>query len=119
MDREIEKSLPMTFAHARNSDPATSHEAAESVKDITELQSRILYLFGETENGFIDEELIKAYNRAYGYRYPATESSLRSRRSDLHHKGLLEKAMIHKESVTRKTEAGRDSQVYLLAGRLF
>ena len=109
----------MTTAHARNSDPATSHLAAESVKDTSELQRRILYLFGEAENGLIDEDLVRIYAQTFGSRYPATESSLRSRRSDLHHNGRLREAKLHDKILTRKTKAGRESTVWILEGRLF
>lgn len=78
----------MTYAHARRIDPQTSHLAAESVKDTTPLQERILSLY-ETHGAMIDDEMIEAYARQFGHWWPATPSSLRSRRSDLHYAGKV------------------------------
>lgn len=102
----------MSIAHARNSDPITSHDAAESVKDLTQLQSRIMVIF-QMCWGLTDEELIASYNRTYGLHSPATDSSIRSRRSELHHVG-----QIRDTAITRKTRAGGNSIVWDVYGRL-
>lgn len=103
----------MTFAHARNSDPATSHEAAESVKETTPLQDRILSLY-ETHGAMIDDEMIQAYKAQFGPWWPATDSSLRSRRSDLHYAGKVV------ERGTKLNARGRKSLLWDLGdGRLF
>ena len=98
---------------ARDSDPQTSHDAAMSVKDTTGLQNRILGIFGN-HNGLTDEELIVEYARLFRAWWPATDSSIRSRRSELVGKGLLQDT-----GVRRKTVAGRDSTVWDIFGRLF
>ena len=103
----------MSTAHARNSDPITSHMAANSVKDFTELQKRILSLFDMSNAGLTDEELIKAYKEAFGFVWPATDSSLRSRRSDLHHRGSLRDT-----GTKRLTKAGGKTIVWDIFGRL-
>lgn len=103
-----------TTAHARNSDPANSHLAAESVQGITELQQRILACFEDSMRGLTDEELIVKYKYMWGIRNPATDSSLRTRRSDLVTKGHL-----YATSSTRLTYAGRESTVWGISGVLF
>ena len=98
-------------AHARNTDPQTSHNAAESVKDLTGVQSRILKLFELPNNGYTDEELIRAYQKSYGSFFPATESSIRSRRSELVHRQYLRDS-----GEKRLTKAGRGTTVWQLWG---
>ena len=102
------------IAHARKSDPANSHFAAESVKGISELQSRIIACFEYASNGLTDEELVRKYASMWGTRNPATDSSLRSRRCDLVTKGHLQAS-----SITRPTKANRKSAVWILEGKLF
>ena len=103
----------MSSVHARNSDPLTSHEAAESVKDTTPLQERILGLFME-HGAMIDDEMIQAYKSQFGHWWPATDSSLRSRRSDLHYAGKVV------ERGTKLNKRGRKSILWNLAdGRLW
>lgn len=99
--------------NTRKSDPVTSFLAAESVNGVTELQSRILALFAE-HGAMTDEEMIQKYQAQYGPWWPATDSSLRTRRSDLHHKDLLV------EQGTKLNSRGRKSISWNLAdGRLF
>lgn len=103
----------MTSVHTRKSHPATSHEAAESVKETTPLQERILKLY-ETHGAMIDDEMIQAYKAQFGHWWPATDSSLRSRRSDLHYAGKVV------EQGTKLNKRGRKSILWNLAdGRLF
>lgn len=96
-------------AHARNTDIQTSHDAADSVKDLTEVQNRILKLFELPNQGFTDEELIRAYNKAYGTFFPASESSIRSRRSELVHRQYLRDS-----GQKRLTKAGRGTTIWQL-----
>ena len=100
-------------ARARLTDPQTSHDAANSVKDLTGVQERILKLFELPHAGYTDEELIRAYNSAYGYHFPATESSIRSRRSELVHRQYLADS-----GQRRLTKAGRGTTVWSLFGRM-
>ena len=74
--------------NARLTDPETSHEAADSVKNITQTQSAILTLLTFP---MTDEVLIDAF-----YRYAdnaglklASPSGIRSRRAELVAKGLV------------------------------
>lgn len=68
-----------TEAHARATDPETSQEAAESVRNITQVHERILDLLRE-QGPLTDEALI----RHYGFWYtPPTDQSIRSRRAEL------------------------------------
>ena len=102
----------MTTAHARNSDPATSHLAAESVKDTSELQRRLLILF-EEYGAKTHEEMVELYGRQFGPWWPATESSIRTRIADLRDKTLIV------ERGTKKNKRNRDAILWDLPGRLF
>lgn len=104
----------MSTAHARKSDPITSHLAADSIGDTTELQKRILVLLQISHIGLNDEQLIKCYKSAYGITFPASDSSIRSRRSELVIKGYLRDS-----GYTRPTATGHKSIVWVDAGRLW
>lgn len=105
----------MSTVHARVSDPVTSYLAAESVKDTTPLQERILSLFESRTGGMTDEEMIEAYQMQFGHWWPATESSLRTRRSDLHYAGKLRDT-----GVKKLNSRGRKAIVWdINDGRLF
>lgn len=75
------------MALARLTDPETSHEAAESVKDITATQAAILKLLQAMP--MADEDLIFYYKQqismgADARDFPrASESGIRSRRAEL------------------------------------
>ena len=112
-DLKRERGDQMASAHARRSDPLTSHLAAASVMDLTATQLYILESFGNG-NGFTDDELIKYYGSTYGRVHPASDSSIRSRRSELVDRGKLVDT-----GRTRPTAFGRASTVWDLAGRLF
>ena len=99
-------------AHARNSDPQTSHDAADSVQDLTEVQNRIMQLF-DKYHSMSDEELIVAYAKQFASYFPSSESSLRSRRSELTHKGFLVDS--GRKSVTK---AGRATTIWQSADKL-
>ena len=93
-------------AHARATDPWTSHSAADSIADVTPLQYRLLQCF-DIEMAMTDEELVNVYARTWGKICPATDSSIRSRRSELVSMGQLLAT-----NETRKTRAGRQSIVW-------
>lgn len=67
------------MAHARKTDPTTSHAAAASVKDITSTQEFILMALTRP---LTDVDLVSAY-RAFKSAPPASESGICSRRSEL------------------------------------
>jgi hypothetical protein len=96
------------MANARKTDPATSHEAAQSVSDdtITLTQKFILKAL---KKPLTDEQLIVAF-RKYKTAPLASESGIRSRRAELARRYLL---MIVGES---KTASGRRAYVWQVAG---
>lgn len=70
---------------ARNTDPQTSHAAAESVTNLTQTQATILRVLKRPRT---DTQLIEAYRKLK--RAPlASESGIRSRRAELVEKGLV------------------------------
>lgn len=73
------------MAKARKTDPKTSHDAADSVKDITRTQEYILKALRKPRN---DSQLIEAY-RSFKTAPQASESGIRSRRSELVGAGLV------------------------------
>lgn len=80
-------------AHARATDRSTSHEAAASVTNITEKQRAVLAClatFGR--EGAADVELVERYKRLRWEKQwpPLTDSSIRTRRSELVDKKLNE-----------------------------
>ena len=77
------------MAFARVTDPATSHEAADSVKDISVVQSTILGIIGG--DSMSDERLVVEYQKLVrsGIAKPATDQSIRSRRAELARQGLV------------------------------
>jgi hypothetical protein len=76
--------------HARTADPQTSHEAAKSVSKLREMYETMLIAF-ETLGPMNDEQLIKLWRvgvNELGWR-AASESGIRSRRSELVAQGKL------------------------------
>lgn len=91
-----------TIGLARNSDPDTSHIAAETVKPhIRELQAIVLGCLKAHPEGLTDEEV----QRKTGM-YPATQ---RGRRSELRNMGIVEWA-----GTKRDTSRGVPSRVWRL-----
>jgi hypothetical protein len=74
------------MVNARKTDPETSHDAAESVKNVTLTQEYILRALRRPRN---DVELIEAY-RGYKNAPRASESGIRSRRAELVDAGLVD-----------------------------
>jgi hypothetical protein len=83
-----------TMAHARTSDPETSHAAAASVSDIRASQQAVLNVMRKRPAyGYTDEELVAEYNKlqARSLRYPfQSESGIRTRRKELERMGFVE-----------------------------
>lgn len=76
--------------HARNTDTHTSHEAAASVENLTLVQSIVLALLAEP---MTDEELVERYTALFqsaGNIPGASQSGIRTRRSELAERGLVE-----------------------------
>ena len=101
-----------TMARARDTDPFTSHLAASTIMDATTLQIRIIQCFNASQ-GMTDEELITTYNRMWGNSFPATESSIRSRRAELRDRGAIVDT-----GRTRLNKNGNKSIVWDVEGRL-
>jgi hypothetical protein len=74
------------MARARKTDPETSHEAADSVENVTLTQEYILRALRKPRN---DSQLIEAY-RGYKTAPNASESGIRSRRAELVDSGLVD-----------------------------
>jgi hypothetical protein len=91
---------------ARRTDPATSHAAARSVRDLRESQLAVLLTFHK-HGPMHDELLVTRYD--YGDAPRQSDSGLRTRRRELYDLGLLRSA-----GLTAKTVCGRDSAVWEL-----
>jgi len=92
-------------AHARRTDPMTSHEAAWSLGDLSEKQGRVLALF-DARTLATDAQLRADYRRVYG---PVAESTVRTRRRELQDLGL-----VVLEDVKGFTTGGRRCRRYRL-----
>lgn len=91
---------------ARLTDPATSHEAAESVSNVSETQKYILKALNHPRT---DPDLAEAYLNLKGAP-KASLSGIRSRRAELVAKGLV------KDTGDRvKLESGRRAIVWAVA----
>jgi hypothetical protein len=97
--------------NARITDPETSHEAAKSVSKLRDMYDTMIVAF-ETLGPMNDEQLIKLWRvgvNELGWR-SASESGIRSRRSELVAQGKL------KDSGKRqKMQSGRLSIVWEIA----
>ncbi len=80
------KDHPDLFKLSRSDDPVMSKEAAATVVDkITKVQAAVMHFAKQhRENGFVDAELVMALSRFH------SPSSLRTRRSELVTKGMLQ-----------------------------
>jgi hypothetical protein len=78
------------MAHARTTDPLTSHEAAATVTNVERTKLAIKYLLMKSPK--TDLELIEAYELgAYEGKWPqASQSGIRTRRSELVEEGWIE-----------------------------
>lgn len=75
---------------ARTTDPETSHQAAASVTHVSRLQAHLLALY-QMRGPLTDTELIDLHAQmvAAGHFPPATDSGIRTRRSELGTSGKL------------------------------
>lgn len=94
---------PAPVPAARRTDPQTSHEAAQTVKNSAEVRERVYRLL--TAAPLTDEGVQAAYFALYGQ--TASPSGLRTRRSELVDAGRVEATPDR-----RPTVAGRDSIVW-------
>lgn len=81
-----------TIATARNTDPQTSHDAAKSVRHVSETQAAILAILRESP--MCDEKLVEQFHlwTSHGRFAPASDQSIRSRRAELVRLGFVEYA---------------------------
>lgn len=91
------------MARARNTDPVTSYEAAESVRDVTATKAYILQALKRPRN---DAQLVEAYRAMDGAPH-ASESGIRSRRAE-----LVEAGMVIDSGQRVKMPSGRSSIVW-------
>lgn len=94
------------MAHARKTDPTTSHAAAASVKDITTTQEFILMALTRP---LTDVDLVSAY-RSFKSAPPASESGIRSRRSE-----LVALGKVVDTGARERLESGRHAIVWQVA----
>ena len=92
-------------AVARRTDPSTSHEAAWSLRDLNELQGRVLALLNRLHDA-TDEGLVDAYQPDYG---PVSPSTVRTRRRELQDIGAI--VVVGRSH----TKGGRPCQVFRAA----
>jgi hypothetical protein len=83
--------LGHTQAHARTTDPGTSHEAAASLSAprVRKTQLRLLVILATADDPVDDTELAATYTRTWPGEY-VSPSGLRTRRSELVDLGLVE-----------------------------
>lgn len=97
-------------AHARSTDPQTSHEAAKSVVNLGEVRDKILHML--TNWPRTDEQLWERYSfciKAFNWK-PVSPSGLRSRRSE-----LVSMGYVVDSGQRAKTHSGRQSIVWQVA----
>lgn len=112
---EVAKAIlePVSYAQARRTDPSTSFEAAESIRNVNDTHTRILELLN-TYGPQTDEQLLDLWEIAVAnVGWPTiTDSGLRSRRAELKDAGYVE------DSGERgKTETGRACIVWKTTGK--
>jgi hypothetical protein len=99
-------------AHARNSDPETSHAASRSVVNIGRVREQIRELFKAFPKGMTDEQMIYFFREMQRVRTDwknASDSGLRSRRSELVTLGFVEDS-----GELGKTEMGNPAIIWRL-----
>lgn len=112
---EVAKAIlePPTYAQARRTDPSTSFEAAESIRNVNDTHTRILELL-TVYGPKTDEQLAERWALEIPARgWPTiTDSGLRSRRAELVDGGYVE------DSGERgKTETGRACIIWKTTGK--
>jgi len=96
--------------HARRTDPRTSHEAASSVKNLTDTKRAIVLLV--TAEPMTDDTLVHVYQTMARLELApsASESGIRSRRAELVRDGLLIDS-----GARQKLSSGRNAIVWAVA----
>lgn len=87
------------MAHARKTDPQTSHDAGASVRNVTKTQEYILKALKRPRS---DEELLEAY-RAQKMAPMASDPGIRTRRKELVDMGLVKAVGVGLTKSNRKT----------------
>lgn len=79
------------MAYARRTDPATSHEAADSVRNLTQTQMAVLNILSTSPVSLSDDAIIDSYmaKAIVGIWPMASISGIRTRRSELAALGLV------------------------------
>lgn len=92
---EPSSDLPAMSAHARRTDPQTSHDAARSIRAsrMVEVQDRILFLL-HLHGGLTQDAVIEGYRMRWGSR--DSDSSIRTRLSELCDAGKVRDSGIRK-----------------------
>ena len=105
----FDESPELDVAHARRTDPETSHEAADSLdSDHIRASQQAVYQLFRRHGAMYDQLMVRVYERAGTIPYQSV-SGLRTRRSELVTKGLL------KDSGQRATlPSGRRSIIWQL-----
>ena len=95
----------MTAPKARKTDPITSHEAAASVVNITDTQKVILHLL---KKPMTDLELVQTFYKSVNRNVLwASESGIRSRRSE-----LVQRGKVVDTGTREKLPSGRNAIVW-------
>jgi len=92
---------------ARNTDPQTSHDAADSVRETTATQNGILRVLAHKPQ--TDVQIIEAYRKIY-FLPKASESGIRSRRAE-----LVERGLVKDSGLREKMPSGRFAIVWRTA----
>lgn len=95
-------------AKARITNPQTSHNAAESVQNMTEKREAILHIF-KVRSSLTDFELMEVYQEMQEFLPLQSESGIRTRRSELVRMGLLKDG-----GERRPNENGRSCVVWTI-----
>jgi len=105
--RIVYSKIAKSAAHARRTDPQTSHEAAKSVRNISETHAIIMDVFS-SKGPLTDEQLIAIIRRAPDVR--VSDSGIRSRRSE-----LVKLGKIREHNQNGRTTSGRKCTVWEIA----
>ena len=103
----------MTEAHARSTDPSTSHEAAASISSdkIRASQDAVLRLLLKYPGGMTDVDLVRRYGEQRDAEFPPqSPSGIRTRRHE-----LVELEKVRDTGWKRKLPSGRSAIVWDVA----
>jgi len=108
------------FAYARNTDPETSHEAADSIADLTARQREVLYVMSKYRVGKVADHVLV---EDHVLRTEQSPQSIRSRRAELVKAGLVDRAELVKAGLVEhtgdyvKTVSGRRARVWAVTDK--